>query len=323
MVTVKMPALGISGTHFTLAGRPANDGHLLRGVSLTGVLLGVEVGGAQTASSLSHVLQRASNAGLDAIAVDLALSSEVDRASFPVANLADMMAAVADSGLVPFVRVCTPRDAWRSIRTDARGFGDATHLANRVAHTSGWVASIVQSPFALVVDLPPGPLNQPETSHALIAAARESAGNGRILVGTRHFSRIREDDPSPDFVFAPRHRRDRRAGNVAAQTDHPIPVVHIGDGADLDDPDGEMGQAVRRGASWFMRVGHSSDAMMELGAPFDALLETVRAAQAAGRAPSDHPTVARADLRHVFRRHADAIRALKLVPANTPGGAPR
>lgn len=317
-----MPSLGVDSNQFTLAGHPANEGHHLRGVSLSGVLLGIDVGDARMVSGFGEVLRRAADSGLNAISVGLTPASELDHDEASDSSLAETLAMVAKSGLAPFIRVGTPRAAWCSIRAEVQTARDPSQLSRDFAQACESVASIMPTYFAIVIDLPPGPLSHVEVTNSLIAAVRDGV-DGRALVGIRHVSPIREPNATPDFVFAPRYRHDRLPDESRAGSDLTLPLVQLGDGTDLDDPDGGLARAVRHGASWFLRMGRPSDLTTELGAPFDAFLETVRAARAAGRAPSDHPTVARADLRHLFRRHAGDVRALNLIPANAPGNTPR
>ena len=315
-----MPNLGVDGVQFTLDGQPANSGHRLRGASLSGIVLGIDIGPAYGVEEIDTLAGRAVRAGLNAIT--LALPPPTDDHRDRSRSFLDVTTAVVERGLVPFIRVVASGDAWRRVRAGVRPtLPDHSGLASYVSAATHRLASVMPHTFAVVIDLPAGPLSHGETTRALINAARDAA-NGRGLVGARVLPDGDDDDAvMPDFQYAPRFRRGPDATH--RRQDCVVPTVRGDDGSDLDDPVGELGQAVSDGASWFLGVGYRTHRHTRTRDPLEAFLETVRAARAGGHAPSDHPTVALADLRHTFRRHADAIRGLNLAPANAPGSGPR
>ena len=315
-----MRSFAVDGAQFTLDGHPANDGHRIRGASLSGIVLGIDIGPDYAAAEISTLTDRAARAGLNAVSIALPSKSDVRRGDSRGLNLNEIIMRVAESGLVPFMRVAATGVAWRDLRLHEQGTSGDSGLIEYVADATRRLASVVSDAFAVIIDLPPGPLSQDTTTRALITAAR-GAANGRGLVGTRDLPDGDGDGVTPDFLFMRRPRRDREPGKHSLVLS--IPTIRSGDGSDLDDPDGELGQALSDGASWFLRVGYRAHPHAHTREPIDAFLETVRAARAGGHAPSDHPTVALADLRHTFRRHADAIRGLNLAPANAPGSGPR
>lgn len=318
------PALGTADGFFTVDGRLANAGCRLRGASLDGLLLGVDIGGSIGRRAKSDLIERAARAGLDSIAVNLD-DGPNGTATVPEDCLVSVTMAL-DAGLVPFVRAFNPRWAWRRSRTTNTTIGNSDGLARRVTEVARVLGSIDRGTVALAIELPVGasPLHEGGVlSH--IASAR-AAGGGHLLIGARAVVRSGTGGCVPDFLWDPvRGRgtiRENQANEASSGTVVAIPVIRTGDGRDLDDPDGELGRALQARQSWFLRPGPPPADQSQSNARIEAFLETIRAARAGGRAPSDNPTVALADQRHVFRLHVDAIRALGFQPADAPGRAP-
>ena len=311
-------SLAVDGARFILDGHPANDGHLIRGASLYGIVLGIDIGPDYDADQIGTLSGRAARAGLNAVSITLPSSSNEHRGGSRSLSFVEIAMRVAESDLVPFIRVATTAVAWRDLRLTRQGTLADSGLIDCVAEATRRITSAVSDAFGVIIDLPPGPMSQHTTTRALISAVR-GAANGRGLVGTRDLPD--GDSVMPDFLFTRHPRLDRKHREEPLVLS--IPTVRSGDGSDLDDPDGDLGQALSDGASWFLRVGYRAHPHAHARDPIDAFLETVRAARAGGHAPSDHPTVALADLRHTFRRHADAIRGLNLAPANAYGSGPR
>lgn len=329
-------ALGVDGNRFTIDGRIANAGLELRGAPLAGVVLGVWFGSNQTRRITPDEIQRAGAAGVNAIGLSLPVC--VSRADVESDRnvLAQVVKVASAVGLVIFIECFDPFS--RSDQRRDNGDGGEAHHNHRlgvpdavdaardyssfVAETFGWLSSHIESGFALAINF--GSWSQEsETISNIVKTSAAANASRRGLIGATSVPRRPQMQSLPDFSFCPteanlQHVTVQQYGHEAS-----IPTVCIGDGDDLDDPDGELAMSVRAGQSWFLHLNGTRKAGARSADHLSAFLETVRAARAAGRAPSDHPTVVRADMRHAFRSHVKAIRGLNLGPANAPGSAPR
>ncbi len=320
--------LAIDGDRFVQDGVPCNGSRRLRGKPLDGRLLGIDLAGTREDDTIARVIEGAALAGANAVTFTIshpdgepAFASDGTPDAASLRRAASILSRSSSAGLAPMVRVLGGSDPWRLARPDG--------IARAVGSVSAWVAAHDVPAAAILVDQatsrPSRPASRtPRGTRAgidqLVAHVRVNGPPG-ILVGAGGPTGTSGADFRIRHVERHRHAVNRIRVDIEVR-EAAAPEIRLGSGDDLQWPDGSLDAAVAAGASWFLRMLPEHDAPAR-DERLDAFFETVRAARDWKVRPSDHPMVSLADQRAAFRRHADAIRALGLTPANAPAGAPR